>query len=567
MSKPSPETYVVSKALVIPDLQIRAPRRGEPEGEWSPALEAVAHYAEDNAPWDHIVQIGDFLDLPYFSQHKDAQLYSEEAAIEAWEEDKERGAQWLARFGCLGDNNTIIEGNHDFRATSNSPWLKKRPHLNPLVNMAQYVRQNGWDWVPYWSENKLLKIGKAHIGHGRYANKYHAEKHSRIYNGINFFYGHCFDGATELLTDKGWRNVSKIKIAETLATLNVKNGLIEYQQVDRTVSHPNWTRMFKVESSNVELAVTDGHELVRTHASAIIKETAENVSQRATSKFVCGANTTDPEGPYSDDWLRLIVWIAADGCLEYSNTNFIRFHLRKERKILRLEALLKLLEIEYRKNIQAQGTTKISFNLEIPELDWRKKCLPRLALSSRQKRTMLEEYIHTDGSITGPRTFQISTSKKSEADLLQEMAVTAGYRCNLTPRPGGSFILSLNSNPTPEVRKTAFTTYEGTEPVYCVQVPNGTVVSRRGGKVTIAGNCHDVQSYAPVIWKPGVTPVSQSIGCLCNLYQSWLGGSPHNWVHAFMEVHFLNNGNFTYYIIRMYDDKFVSPDGNWIYSS
>ncbi len=256
----------IKRALVLPDMQIRAPRLGDPEGEWTPALEAVAAYAEDNAPWDYVVQLGDFLDLPYFSGHKDASVYTEAQALEAFEEDKARGAKWLDRFGALTDNRYLIEGNHDFRGTARSPWMKKRPHLAPLVRMGRYARDNGWRWVPYWSRNETVRIGKAVFGHGRYANKYHAEKHARIYLGMNFFYGHV----------------------------------------------------------------------------------------------------------------------------------------------------------------------------------------------------------------------------------------------------------------------------------------------------------HDVQSYAPVVWEPGVTPVAQSLGCLCNLDQPWLN-DPHNWIHCFAEFHFFENGNFTFYPIRLYGDKFVSPDGAWVY--
>ena len=46
--------------------------------------------------------------------------------------------------------------------------------------------------MPYWSKGKLLKIGNAYFGHGRFVNKYHAAKHADHY-GINFYYGHTHD--------------------------------------------------------------------------------------------------------------------------------------------------------------------------------------------------------------------------------------------------------------------------------------------------------------------------------------------------------------------------------------
>jgi hypothetical protein len=55
--------------------------------------------------------------------------------------------------------------------------------------------------------------------------------------------------------------------------------------------------------------------------------------------------------------------------------------------------------------------------------------------------------------------------------------------------------------------------------------------------------------------------VGQSLGCLCDIEQSYMKGKPSNWQQGFGVFHFLPDGTFTYYTPRIIDHRFVGPDG------
>jgi len=85
----------------------------------------------------------------------------------------------------------MLEGNHEYRA---STWIDKYPQMRGAIEPPQCLdlAALGWRWVPYWSQGTPFHLYKAMFIHGRWANKYHAEKHVREY-AHNVFYGHTHD--------------------------------------------------------------------------------------------------------------------------------------------------------------------------------------------------------------------------------------------------------------------------------------------------------------------------------------------------------------------------------------
>jgi len=75
------------------------------------------------------------------------------------------------------------------------------------------------------------------------------------------------------------------------------------------------------------------------------------------------------------------------------------------------------------------------------------------------------------------------------------------------------------------------------------------------------GHVHDVQSYTKVAFGKNKTLVGHSLGCLCTYEQSYIGKNPKNWQHAFAVFHFQPNGFFNYYVVKIFNGKFIGPDG------
>ena len=77
------------------------------------------------------------------------------------------------------------------------------------------------------------------------------------------------------------------------------------------------------------------------------------------------------------------------------------------------------------------------------------------------------------------------------------------------------------------------------------------------------GHLHDIQNYSQVHKGDNKTLVGQSLGCLCEYNQSYMKGKPSRWQQGFGVFYFQPNGFFNYYVVRIFNHSFVSPEGNF----
>lgn len=314
--------------------------------------------------------------------------------------------------------------------------------------------------------------------------------HKQHYGSIHL-HGHCLDTETEILTDQGFRSKTTLEKSDKIATFNLNTRAIEYQTYSEFHEYSGVHDMVAYEGKSTSLAVTDKHRVVVKKEENYGIKIADTLNGSVVIP-VCGENTKQ-DYPISDDLLRLYLHITTDGSFE--NSNLVRFHFKKERKIKELESLLTRLKIKYSINPSNTGTFKINFSLPDTLRGFNIKPLDRdliINLSSRQVNILVETYAITDGCRTGKHSYRFSTSKESEANLLQEVLVTSGYCCNLLKRVRGKYvgyILSVNTRKDSTINAKT-TKYKINGEVWCVTVPNSTLVVRRKGKCHITGNCH-----------------------------------------------------------------------------
>ena len=75
------------------------------------------------------------------------------------------------------------------------------------------------------------------------------------------------------------------------------------------------------------------------------------------------------------------------------------------------------------------------------------------------------------------------------------------------------------------------------------------------------GHTHDVQCHSLTRQGEHNTIVGQSLGCLCEYDQKYMQGKPTKWQQAFAHFFFNPNGTFQYYVIRVFNGKFIGPNG------
>lgn len=81
------------------------------------------------------------------------------------------------------------------------------------------------------------------------------------------------------------------------------------------------------------------------------------------------------------------------------------------------------------------------------------------------------------------------------------------------------------------------------------------------GKNIFYGHLHDIQGYSHTQHGDGSAIVGQSLGCLCEYQQSYIKGNPKRWQQAVATFYFQPNGHFSFYVSRIFDHKFIGPDG------
>lgn len=315
---------------------------------------------------------------------------------------------------------------------------------------------------------------------------------------------HCFDQSTEILTDGGWKSRDQLRRGDSVVGMNLDTGLLEYTViqsfVDRDVDEP----LFRFKSKSLDLLVTSGHKMVgrraRYEEAPWMLWDASAMDGYLTEIPVAGQLVREPL-PYTDDEIRLMVWMAADGNIEEGGS--VRWHLKKQRKIIRLSRLLTRMGVPYKVFQQKRGTTKISLGVKtcvdhIRDLllsDTGNKRLPSILskCNKHQANVVIYEYGHTDGTFSTKYAIQISTSESEEADLIQEICVLNDMTCSILPKKGRTqhkiIKVRTNSNTTELFRGYNRTTEHYVGGVWCVTVPTSTIMVRRNGKVSISGNC------------------------------------------------------------------------------
>lgn len=360
--------------------------------------------------------------------------------------------------------------------------------------------------------------------------------------------GHCFSEDVEVITPSGWKRVIDVQLGELVGTYNKQTKEFEYNKVNDKFVYDNYKELYHIKSNCVDIMTTDKHGFIGYGATGKLKEfTAEELSRMSSIKIPLACQGGQSPVALSDDMIRLLVNISADACIE---DNSFRFHLKKERKIKHLTELLNRLGFKYSVRPQSCGTTKIRISVEnsLPILDKyfkaRVKSLPiqLREVDIEQAKVILDEYSITDGNKNSMsvNAYQISTSKKEEADLLQEIFAKNGMRSSCVQRTSDrrnpSYVLTVNLRGDTIIDKhnVSVIPYEGR--VSCVSVDNGTLVVRSKGKVIVTQNTHRLCKY--IARKSGKKFFWIESGCLCDLNPEYMVNP--NWQQGICTVEIRN---------------------------
>lgn len=330
---------------------------------------------------------------------------------------------------------------------------------------------------------------------------------------VNMISGnHCYDAETEVLTNNGWKLFTELNKDDVIATFN--NDLkVEYQNYKPVETVSDQTII--ISNTNSEQRVTPDHKCTFYKDGFKYNKKAKDVTTEDLKYLIKGVEFESPDDyAISDDLLKLLVWIVCDATLvSDKNPNSIKkrvqFKLSKERKITELKTLLDKLDMPYtfreatmsKSNklqpyyIRIYGdTARYLFTLlndrkQFPE--WFRN------LSKRQVNIVYETLGITDGRFQrNGEVLELHSIVKKDIDLLQEMFVLNGYRVRVGERKSKGFkngklqyILTVERTTSYVQKLNIEVINHEPKPFYCVEVPNGEIITRYKGKIAYSGNC------------------------------------------------------------------------------
>jgi len=75
----------------------------------------------------------------------------------------------------------------------------------------------------------------------------------------------CYDEETEVLTNHGWKKISKADYDDEICTLNLERDLIEFQKPLKIFNYDYRGKMYRLKTKRVDLFVTPNHNLLCSH--------------------------------------------------------------------------------------------------------------------------------------------------------------------------------------------------------------------------------------------------------------------------------------------------------------
>lgn len=336
----------------------------------------------------------------------------------------------------------------------------------------------------------------------------------------------CLDGETEILTSSGWKGRGHVQVGELVQSLNRSTGLLELVPVQRYVERTmrEGERMVTLRSQHVNIRTSERHEFhVRHRDSWHTVEGRGLVGRKTPYALPIAASPDRPPGglPLSNDEIRLIAWFMTDGGFENGRLCISQSKAYRDE----IRDLLKRLALDFTERVRQPGRgayanarpvhvfgiPKGTHSGSMTRRGWAKYAAyldknvsPLLhSMSIAQFDVFWAELLKGDGS----KGAWLWCDRMEQVDAYTRMAIERGRSTSYAPlvTKNGKTVYRvsvranqwLTSNPSDKrAARAIFEEPAAGETVWCVTNQNSTLVTRRGGKVAIIGNCPSIACVA-----------------------------------------------------------------------
>jgi DNA polymerase I-like protein with 3'-5' exonuclease and polymerase domains len=305
----------------------------------------------------------------------------------------------------------------------------------------------------------------------------------------------CLSLDTQILTTDGWKNYDEIDLNTKVACFDGSKIIFEKPTAYHFFDAEE-REMVTIKNTHFDIRVTADHRMVYRNKKTGKISIAEARNFKKDSSFLHGAYYEGGDLSIDEFWLRFLIAIQADGYLGDYN---IDFKFGKKRKYDRLLWILEKLKLDYRIGNDRRGFRIYVYNVtnSVKFFIGENKIFPSswVNFTANCRKIFLEEIMYWDGLST--RKTNYSSSEELNADLVQALFALEGIRAHKrkythsrTTKP--NFQIDITQQSYSLTANSRFEIVKSKEAVWCVTVPTGMILVRRGSDTFITGNCQNL---------------------------------------------------------------------------
>lgn len=329
----------------------------------------------------------------------------------------------------------------------------------------------------------------------------------------------CLTEDAEILTENGFKKIIDITENDLISNYDPNSKKISFLNPVNIIKRPlrENEKVYRYYNDKIGafMSMSENHRLALRNN---LGEKAINVDKFLTKDYIFSSEELlNSFCNISDNYIRLICWVVGDGSIKIthnkSNNYRIRFGLKKQRKIDRIEYLLDQENLKYHKSVTPKQTEFV-INTEsskyLISLVGLNKEYPRILtkMSRKQSEVFFEELIQVDGDYENYLKnlgYRINSKRKSDVDIISEIASINGRLSNIKERfiNGGYsktkmfYITLIKSDKVENKMPNGFSSLEWrreeisyNKNVVCVETNTGFFIAKQNGITFVTGNCH-----------------------------------------------------------------------------
>jgi len=337
----------------------------------------------------------------------------------------------------------------------------------------------------------------------------------------------CYDNQTEILTENGFKLFKEVLSSEQVATMNLNTDILEYQKPTKRLEYDYEGKLVSINAKGINLNITPNHKIYfkddygHRHNKSYKYCNAENLINEGQVNIPLatlpseGIEIPHLEVPQTeklirddylktefsfkipmDLWLEFLGYFLSEGSI--TTNGRVQISQKKFRNEM-FNCCRKIAKYFRRKG----GETDVKFRFQSPQLNLLLKGEKRIPdyvykCSLRQRNIFLEALNLGDGTQNASKygAYQIHLNGLSEKlliDDLQRLFVGMGIPTVIYKKGESQIAVVGNTLRFTQLRRErdmnrAISNMPYNGKVYCVEVPNHTLIVRRNGKVSISGN-------------------------------------------------------------------------------